>query len=76
MVSLGEGKNGRCANIYFLVVLCGSVFNDILERSFLAALDVVASMVYLKVKYYSSDDSPIIIAVDLSYTHHIQKAII
>lgn len=50
-------------NVHFLVIPCKSVCNGILRRSFLAILDIVTSLIHLKMKYHNDADKLIIISV-------------
>lgn len=76
LVSVREGNNKRIVCACFLVVLCESVYNDILGRSFLEALDVVASTVHLKMKYHNNLGKSLVIAIDLRRAHLIYEAIL
>lgn len=56
-ISFGEGKNMRNVNVFFLVLPCESVYNDILRRWFVLTLDIIASTVHLK-KYHNDFGKP------------------
>lgn len=62
MISIGDGKDLRVVNSQFLIVPYRSVYNY-----FLAMLDVVASMMYLKVKYHNLQREPTIISPNLKW---------
>lgn len=65
LVSFEEGKNKITMKVFFLIIPCESIYNDILGRSFLESLDEVASTVLLKMKYHNSLGELVVIAVDL-----------
>lgn len=52
-----------------------SVYGCILLRLFIATLDIVASMVYLKIKYHKLQGNPLIINVDLDGVKRIYQAL-
>lgn len=75
-ILLGGGKDGRNANVYFVIVLCGSVFNNILRKPFLTTLNIMAFPVHLKMKYHIGDGRPITVTTDLHDTTHIHNTIL
>lgn len=48
LVIIEKGDDERIVNMCFLVIPCRSVYNCIIERSFLKTLDGVASTIQLK----------------------------
>lgn len=55
----------RTVNVHFLVVPYENAYNGILGRSFMETLDVMASKVHMKMKYYSNSGKLIVITDDL-----------
>lgn len=70
--SFEERKDEQPMNICFLMIPYENVYNDILGRSFLAILNAMASLIYLKVKYHNNACKLVVISADLhgdySYT--------
>lgn len=62
-------------SIHFFVP-CESVNHCILDRSFLATLDTVASLVILNLKYHDDSDRSVIIKVNLLGVRRIHEAIL
>lgn len=75
-ISLGEGNNNRIMNVCFSVISCKNVYNDILGRPFLAALDVMASPVHLKIKYQNNSGRYVVFKDDLHGARRIKEAIL
>lgn len=57
IVYVGDGKENQVVNLQFLSVPCKSIYNYIFGRPFAAILDVIASLVYLKLKFTISKES-------------------
>lgn len=53
-----------------------NVHNNILAQSFLEALDIVVSPVYLKIKYHNDYGRPLVVKADLRGAHKIHEAIL
>ncbi|CAI8616161.1 unnamed protein product [Vicia faba] len=64
-VSFCRGEDKRIVDIVFFVVLCESIYNDILERSFLTMLDVVAFLVHLMMKFHNDAGQSILVKADM-----------
>lgn len=77
MISFEECINKRIVKMCFLVIPCKkkSVYNAILGRWFLGALDVVASTIHLKMKYHIILDESIVIPTKLCGAHLIHEII-
>lgn len=75
-VSFGEGKNKRILKVCFLVIPYKNIYNGLLGRSFLAALNKVASMVHLKMEYHNSSYELVVIATNLRGAHLIQETVL
>lgn len=73
--AIGEATYERKVILSFHVISCKSVFRDILERSFLERLNVVASSVHLKGTYHYREGMSGIFGVDLKEANRIQKLI-
>lgn len=56
LVSIGEGKNKRIVKICLLIILCRNIYNGILKRSFVRALNATTSN-YSKSKILVDDES-------------------
>lgn len=65
LVCLREERNKITMSDCFFVIPYGSVYNDILGRSFLATLYTLAFTAHLKMKYQSVPNKPNIITTDL-----------
>lgn len=57
MVLVSKGKEILTVNSQFLPIHCRSIYSCILERSFPAMLDVVASLTHLKQKYHNLQEN-------------------
>lgn len=66
-----EGKNKRIVKLSFLIIPCESVYNEILERWFMAELYAVASIDHLKMKYHNRSGKDVITVDDLCGDHVI-----
>lgn len=75
-VSFGEGKNKRILKVCFLVIPYKNIYNGLLGRSFLAALNEVASMVHLKMEYHNSLGELVVIATNLRGAHLIHETML
>lgn len=73
---MGEGPCGRYVTINFLVILCINAFIDILGRSYLVNLDVVASPVHLKRAYHDTNGKPTVTSADLGEANRIKEIIL
>lgn len=67
-------ENVRTVNLHFLVVLDKSVYNYILGRPFVATLDVVTSLLHLKLKFHNLHNEPITVDEDLIGAKRIYNA--
>lgn len=65
MIFEGKGMNVRNISLQFLVVPCNNVYNFILGRPFASALDVVASLVDLKLKFHNLHGKPVTVNIDI-----------
>jgi len=65
-VTLGEGAGRRTIEIPFLVILDASTYNCVFGRPTLAALDLVASTVHLKMNYHSIEGEVVTVHTDLN----------
>lgn len=63
-VSIGEGRNKKTVKVLFLILSSKTVYNGILGH-FLAALDMVASTIHLKMKFHNYFGEPASILTDL-----------
>lgn len=52
----------------------GSIYNNILERSFIETIYVMASLVHLKMKYHNYSNKKVVIKVDLHGARRIHEA--
>lgn len=66
MVPVGEGQDAKMIYSQFLVVPYNNVLNWILGRPYAETLDVLASLVHLKLKYHNFHDDLVKINVSLS----------
>lgn len=73
-LSLKEGEGERKVNL--LLVLYKSAFRDILKISFLVALDVVVSLVHLKVTYHSDTENSFFLVSNLREARRIHNTIL
>ena len=73
MVILGEEGDTIVIDYQFLVVSSKSVYNGVLGWSFASLLDVIASPVYLKLKYHIVPNMLMIIRTNLSGAKRIYK---
>lgn len=64
-VTLREGRDTMMVDSKFLVVPCKSVYNCILDRSFTVTLNVVESLIYLKLNYHNVHEDSVSISADL-----------
>lgn len=62
-------------NSQFLVIHCKSVYNYILGRPFAVALDVVASLVHLKLFFHNLHGEPITINLNLKGAKRIYQVL-
>lgn len=69
MITFGRGRHTRTIYLQFLVVPHKSVYNFILWRIFSGTLDIIVSLLHLKMKYDNVHDKPMTICVDLTPTH-------
>lgn len=67
-VSFGEGSNKSTISILFFVIPNERVYNDILKIVFLIALDAMASLLHLKIKYHNGSNKPI--GMQPTYVRH------
>lgn len=75
-VSFEERKGEQPMNVCFLVIPYENVYNDILERSFLAILNALASLIYLKMKYHNNACKLVVILANLRGDDLIHEAIL
>ncbi|XP_050876358.1 uncharacterized protein LOC127080069 [Lathyrus oleraceus] len=73
--AIGEAAYERKVILSFHVISCKSVFRDILERSFLERLNIVASSVHLKGTYHDREGMSGIFGADLKEANRIQKLV-
>lgn len=74
MVPMGDKRYLRSINMQFLVIPCKSLYNCVLGRPFTATLDIVASPIYLKLKYRNLHGDPTVLCVVLEASkriHHV-----
>ncbi|KAI5408151.1 hypothetical protein KIW84_054113 [Lathyrus oleraceus] len=62
-LTYGEGSGIRTICVFFFMVPCKNVYNNIIGWSFLATLDSITSHVHLKLKYRDEPGRPIVIKV-------------
>lgn len=75
-ISFEERKDEQPMNVCFLMIPYENVYNDILGRSFLAILNSMASLIYLKVKYHNNACKLVVILADLHEDYLIHEAIL
>lgn len=63
-------------NVYFLVILCDSVYNDILRSLFFTTLEVVASPIHLKIKYLKNTRKLVVVSADLHMARLIHEFVL
>lgn len=63
LVSLGEENKKRIMNFSLFVISCENVYNSILDRLLLEALDNVASFVHIKINYHNDYGSLVVVKV-------------
>lgn len=51
-ITRGKWDERRMVNVFFLVIPCKTVYNDILGRPHLAVLDTIAYLIHLRLKYH------------------------
>lgn len=69
----GEWESERKVNLYFLVVSCKGTFIGILGRSFMPNLNVVASLMHLKIVYHNNVKKLITIHAELKAASRIPR---
>lgn len=75
-VSFGKGKNKRTLKVYILIIPCKFFYNDILGRSFMETIDIVASTVNLKMKYHNCLSESIVIEASFLGDHLIHETLL
>lgn len=75
MVSLGNGRDIWTVNAQFLINPRRSFYSCILGRAFLTMLDIVASLVHLKLNYYNMQGESGTIDIDLEGEKRIYQAL-
>lgn len=74
VISVGKEKEIREVNSQFLVVPCMSVYNCILGRPIASTLDIVASLVHLKLEYHNLQGESTAISADVEEGKIIYKS--
>lgn len=75
MVSLNEGRDTKTIHLLFLIVLCTSMYNCILDRPFAGTLEIEVYLIHMKMKYHNLYDNPVKICVALSRSWSVHKAL-
>lgn len=75
MVTLGEIRDTRTFDLQFLWISSRSIYDRILGRPFTEMLNVVASLVHLKLKYHNVYDESTMICVNPYKAQRIHKFI-
>lgn len=70
---LEEKECKRNANLIFMVIPCKNTFINILGRLFLVSLNVMDSLVHLKVAYYTCKGKPGVINANLNEVRRIRE---
>ena len=73
-VTFGEEMDERTIETPFLVIPVVSIYNYIIGRSTLVALDTVTSMVHLKMKYHNNNRDMVTIYTDLKAAERCHQA--
>lgn len=68
-------RDVREINSQFQVVSCKSVYNYIIGRPFIAALNVMGSPIHLKLKFHNRQGGPITVKTGLSGAKRIYRAL-
>lgn len=75
MIYVREGRDVKIVESHFLVVPCKSSYNCIFDRPFIVALDVVASMVHLKLKFHDLQGDAVTINADFEGAKRIYRVL-
>lgn len=64
LVYFGERKHHRTTNVHFPMIRYENVYNNILGRSFVTILDVMASLVHTKMKLHNNAGKLVVVLAD------------
>lgn len=75
MIIARNGKDAKTVESHFLVVIYKNVYNCTLGRPFVAAIDTIASLFHVKLKFHNLHGESITINVDLVEAKRINQAL-
>lgn len=76
MVSLKEERDARMVDVHFFYDPLKNVYNYIFGKPFFVALNIVTSIINVKMKFHNTHDELVIIHAEFTRSHQIYETLL